>query len=178
MCCRTHIVCHLGSRFLQLKAFYFVKQQIYADNFVLSVYRNYFRRCLINVYDLRKAFSWLNIWCFFDAFLQIVWQIWSYTEQKKHSSKIAPSGANSSQAQRLMIRRLWVQAPLGQIFDKIYFVLCNFRSVRQYDRNASDWPIVKNPNANYLKALLKIFLRKAKLCNRSFSGLFSILLDF
>ena len=35
-----------------------------------------------------------------------------------------------------MIWRLWVQTPLGAIFDKIYFVLCNFRSVRQSDRNA------------------------------------------
>ena len=33
---------------------------------------------------------------------------------------------------RLMIWRLWVQTLLGEIFDEIYFVLCNFRS----DRNA------------------------------------------
>ena len=45
-----------------------------------------------------------------------------------------------------MIRRLWFQTPLGTIFDKIYFVLCNFRSLRQSDRNASDFLIVKNPN--------------------------------
>ena len=31
------------------------------------------------------------------------------------------------------------------IFDEIYLVLCNFRSVRSSDRNASDWPIMKNP---------------------------------
>ena len=35
-----------------------------------------------------------------------------------------------------MIWRLWVQTPLGAIFDEIYFVLCNFRSVRWSDRNA------------------------------------------
>ena len=34
--------------------------------------------------------------------------------------------------------------PTGAIFDEIYFVLCNFRSVRQTDRNASDFLIVKN----------------------------------
>ena len=34
----------------------------------------------------------------------------------------------------------------GTIFDVIYSVLCNFKSVRQSDRNASDWPIVKNSN--------------------------------
>ena len=30
----------------------------------------------------------------------------------------------------------------GEIFDEIYFILCNFTS----DRNASDWAIVKNLN--------------------------------
>ena len=37
---------------------------------------------------------------------------------------------HSWQSGGLMILRLWVQTPLGTIFDKIYFVLCNFRSVR------------------------------------------------
>ena len=36
----------------------------------------------------------------------------------------------SLQRIRLMIWRLWVQTSLGTIFDKIYFVLSNFRSVR------------------------------------------------
>ena len=35
-----------------------------------------------------------------------------------------------------MIQRLWIQTPLGVIFDEIYFVLCNFRSVRWSDRTA------------------------------------------
>ena len=43
-----------------------------------------------------------------------------------------------------MIRRSWVQTPLKEIFDEIYFVLCNFISVRKSDRNASDRSIVKN----------------------------------
>ena len=34
---------------------------------------------------------------------------------------------------------------LGVIFDEIYFVLCNFGSVRYSDRNVSDFLIVKNP---------------------------------
>ena len=34
------------------------------------------------------------------------------------------------QSMRLIISRLGVQTPLGAIFDEIYFVLCNFRSVR------------------------------------------------
>ena len=34
----------------------------------------------------------------------------------------------SWQSIRLMIQRLWVQTPLGAIFDKIYFALCNFKS--------------------------------------------------
>ena len=34
------------------------------------------------------------------------------------------------QSMGLMIWRLWVQTPLGAFFDEIYFVLCNFRSVR------------------------------------------------
>ena len=38
------------------------------------------------------------------------------------------------------MRRLWVQTPLGVIFDEIYFIPCNFRS----DWNASDFLIVKN----------------------------------
>ena len=36
--------------------------------------------------------------------------------------------------------------PTGAIFDKFYFVLCNFKSIRKSDRNMSDWPIVKNLN--------------------------------
>ena len=28
-------------------------------------------------------------------------------------------------------QKAWVQTPLGAIFDEIYFVLCNFRSVRK-----------------------------------------------
>ena len=40
-----------------------------------------------------------------------------------------------------MIKKLWIQTPLGAIFDEIYFVLCNYRSVR----NSSDFLIVKNP---------------------------------
>ena len=43
-----------------------------------------------------------------------------------------------------MIWRFWVQTPLGAIFDEIYFVLCNFRSVRLSDRKVSVRPIVKN----------------------------------
>ena len=35
--------------------------------------------------------------------------------------------------------------PTGGNFDKIILVLCNFRSVRYSDRNASDWPIEKYP---------------------------------
>ena len=35
-----------------------------------------------------------------------------------------------------MILRLWVQTPLGAIFDEIYFLLYNVRSVRYSDRNA------------------------------------------
>ena len=42
----------------------------------------------------------------------------------------------SWQSIRVMIWRLWVQTPLGAIFYQIYFVLCNFRSVRLSDRNA------------------------------------------
>ena len=37
---------------------------------------------------------------------------------------------HSGQSMGLMIWRLWVQTPLGAIFDEIYFVLCNFRFVR------------------------------------------------
>ena len=33
-----------------------------------------------------------------------------------------------------MIQRLWVQTPLGAIFDEIYFDLCTFRS----DRNVTE----------------------------------------
>ena len=51
---------------------------------------------------------------------------------------------HSGESSGLMIWRLWVQTPLGAIFDEIYFVLCNLRSVRKSNRNASDWPIVKN----------------------------------
>ena len=47
----------------------------------------------------------------------------------------------------MLIRRLWIQIPLGTIFDEIYFVLCNFTSVRS-DRNASAFLIVKNMNAS------------------------------
>ena len=42
------------------------------------------------------------------------------------------------QSMRLMIWRLWVQTPLGAIFDEIFFVLYHFRSVRTC--------IVKNSN--------------------------------
>ena len=37
-----------------------------------------------------------------------------------------------------------VSSNLGAVFDEIYFVLCNFRSVRKSDRNASGRPNVKN----------------------------------
>ena len=38
-------------------------------------------------------------------------------------------------------------SPTGSNFDEIYIVLCNFRS----DRNALDFLILKNPNANDTK---------------------------
>ena len=58
-----------------------------------------------------------------------------------------------------MIQRLGVQTPLGAIFDEISFVLCNFRSVRHTDRNASDFFIVKNPNDSLteIKRHMRIF---------------------
>ena len=37
-----------------------------------------------------------------------------------------------------MMRRLWVKTPLGAIFDEIYFVLCNFRSVTLHISVRSD----------------------------------------
>ena len=43
----------------------------------------------------------------------------------------------------------------GAIFEEIYFVLCNFKSVRKSDRNASDCLIVKNPIAAENIALKK-----------------------
>ena len=48
-----------------------------------------------------------------------------------------------------MIRRLWIQTSLGEIFNKIYFVLCKLRSVRWSDRKVSDFLIVKNPTTMY-----------------------------
>ena len=59
--------------------------------------------------------------------------------------------ASSWQSIRLMIQRLWVQTPLGAIFDNFFFVLCNFRSLRYSDRNASDFLIVKNPNVIFIE---------------------------
>ena len=50
-----------------------------------------------------------------------------------------------------MIRRFWVQTPLGTILNKIYFVLCNFRSGKYSDRNASDFLIAKNANVRNLR---------------------------
>ena len=40
-----------------------------------------------------------------------------------------------------MIQMFLVQTLLVTIFDEIYFVLCKFKSVRQSDRNASDFLI-------------------------------------
>ena len=42
------------------------------------------------------------------------------------------------------------QTPMRAIFDEIYFVLCDFRSVRLSDRIASDFHIVKNQMLNFI----------------------------
>ena len=49
-----------------------------------------------------------------------------------------------------MIWRLWVQTPLGAIFDEIYFVLLNLRSVRKSDRNA--WKTQLWPDRRHLQS--------------------------
>ena len=65
---------------------------------------------------------------------------------KAHFRNLLPNRflPNSVGTALVMIGRLWVQTPLGTIFAEINFVLCNFRSVRQSDTNASDFLIVKN----------------------------------
>ena len=55
------------------------------------------------------------------------------------------------QSMRLMIWRLWVQTPLEAIFDEIYFVLCNFRSVRLSDRSAYHEKLLLNLKFNHVQ---------------------------
>ena len=45
----------------------------------------------------------------------------------------------------------------SNLTDEIYFVLCNFKSVRQSDRNASDFFIVKNPTEPQLGIISYFF---------------------
>ena len=67
-------------------------------------------------------------------------------ETKESPFKKSPTDSSLAQlAEGEMIRKLWVQTPLGTIFDEIYFVVCNFRSVRLSDRNVSDFLFLKNP---------------------------------
>ena len=61
-------------------------------------------------------------------------------------SSLQKSSADSSLAVSRALMRSWVQTPLRAIFDKIYFVLCNFISVRKSDRNASNLLFGRNPN--------------------------------
>ena len=53
-------------------------------------------------------------------------------ETKESSLQKSPTDSSPAQLSddRLMIQRFLVQTPLGTIFDEIYVVLCNFRSVR------------------------------------------------
>ena len=61
---------------------------------------------------------------------------WCMKQSSLQKSSTQLTAAQISwQSIRVMIRKLWVQTPLGAIFDEIYFVLCNFRSVRLSDRN-------------------------------------------
>ena len=86
-----------------------------------------------------QGICWRSVkWSFFcfmhhftcwTLFISGINRAWLYKglsdSQRQPSSDLA-----QWQSMRLMIWRLWVQTPLGAIFDEIYFVLCNLRSVR------------------------------------------------
>ena len=55
---------------------------------------------------------------------------WCMKQTKLTSAISCPTDSCLAQLVEHQIRRLWVQPPLGAIFDEIYFVLCNFSSAR------------------------------------------------
>ena len=70
--------------------------------------------------------SHVGCWTLFFSGINRAWLYKGLSDlQRQPNSDLA-----QWQSMRLMIWRLWVQTLLGAFFDKFYFVLCNFRSVR------------------------------------------------